>query len=254
MGAGLAMLLEQMKPVTWLPDPYTTEDHLLRLYGNDTKANATTDEGTFIQRWLSMDTSYQQSTNFLDECVADASLFRPDSVVLTSHHVLSRVVSLSMAMLEAPFYYANATSAIFYGGIGFMYVVELIRVLNSISLLLDGRDTIEPSRGGFSQDYVWAPYTCSGMLVTDIYPQNMALEIAHAAYRQYHSDDEDLPLWNAPGYTPDQVFFANVCRHLLCEKKTGAGICTQHMKHFPEFSTAFSCPQKSALEPGDIFA
>ncbi|KAH6933223.1 hypothetical protein HPB50_013726 [Hyalomma asiaticum] len=251
MGARFALLLELMKPVIWLPEPYASEAYLLRLYGNETKGNETTQEDNFIQLWLSRATSYQQSSTFLDGRSFEALLFRTDSTVLATHHVLSRTVSLSLALLEAPFYYRDATSAIFYSGIGFVYVVELIRALNSISLLLDGRDTIEPSSSSFSQDYVWAPYTCSGMVITEIYPQYMALEIAYAAYRQYRNDAEDVPLWNAQGYTPEQVFFATIC-YLQCDITDGADTCKMYMKHFPEFSKAFSCPPKFAMEPCDI--
>ncbi|KAH7959024.1 hypothetical protein HPB49_007358 [Dermacentor silvarum] len=251
MGARLAWLLENMKPVFWLPGSYASEERLLRLYGTE-ENNATTDEDTFVDRWRSRAASYQQSPTYLDERSADASVFRTDSSIVTSHHVVSQAISLSIALLKVPFYYPNASSAIFYGGLGFIYATELVRALNSISVLLDGGETIKPSQSSdFSRAYVWAPYSCSGMNITDIFPQYMALELAYATYHQFRSDAEDVSLWNAQGYSPEQVFFATIC-YTMCDLRDGPHACTQHMKHFPEFAKAFSCPSGFAREPCDI--
>ncbi|XP_070389733.1 uncharacterized protein [Dermacentor albipictus] len=250
MGARFAWLLEHMKPVLWLPGPYASEERLLRLYGTETN-NATTDEDTFVGRWLSRAASYQRSSNYLDERSADSTVFRTDSSVVSSHHVMTRAISLSLALLRVPFYYPNASSAVFYGGLGFIYATELVRVLNSLSLLLDGGETIEPSPAGLSKAYVWAAYSCSGMNVAEIFPHYMALEIAYDTYRQFRSDAEDVSLWNAQGYTPEQVFFATTC-YSMCNVHSGPRACTKNMKHFPEFATAFSCPSSFAKEPCDI--
>ncbi|KAH7959026.1 hypothetical protein HPB49_007360 [Dermacentor silvarum] len=251
MGPRLAWLLEHMKPVFWLPGSYVSEERLLRLYGTE-EDNATTDEDTFVDRWLSRAASYQQSSTYLEERSADASVFRTDSSIVTSHHVVSQVISLSIALLKVPFYYPNASSAIFYGGLGFIYATELVRVLNSLSVLLDGGETIKPSLSSdFSRAYVWAPYSCSGMNITDIFPQYMALELAYATYHQFRSDAEDVSLWNAQGYSPEQVFFATIC-YTMCDLRDGPHACTQHMMHFPEFATAFSCPPGFARGSCDI--
>ncbi|KAH7966612.1 hypothetical protein HPB49_018008 [Dermacentor silvarum] len=244
LGARFGLLLEQVKPIVWLPDPYASEDWLLRLYGPETNNNATTDEDNFVERWLSRATSYQQSSTFLAERSTDASLFRTDSSVLSSHHVLSKTISLSLALLEAPFYYPNATSAIFYGGLGFVYATELVRLINSLSVLLEGRDSIVPSKTAFSQSYAWLPYSCREKDIREI-PRIVALELAYAAYRDFRMDTEDVRLSNAKAYSPEQVFFATVC-YLMCDRDWGAGTCTATLSAFPQFTTAFSCPTSHA--------
>nr|XP_050028793.2 uncharacterized protein LOC126524537 [Dermacentor andersoni] len=248
MGARLALLLEEMRPSLWPSERHASEERLLRLYGN-----ATTDstEQNFVQLWLSRAASYQQSWASLDELSSDASLFRVDSSGVASHHVVLKTVALSLAALRAPFYYPDATSAIVYGGVGFIYATELVNVLNSLSLLLDGRDSIAPSEAGFSQSYLSAPYSCSGMAIQDIFPHYVALELAYATYRQFRSDAEDMPLWNAKEYSPEQVFFATVC-YLMCDVDNGADACSAQMRHFPEFATAFSCPPCLVGESCDI--
>ncbi|KAH7959022.1 hypothetical protein HPB49_007356 [Dermacentor silvarum] len=208
-------------------------------------------EQNFIQLWLSRAASYQQSWASVDERSSDASLFRMDTSLVASHHIVLKTVSLSLALLKAPFYYPDATSAIIYGGVGFIYATELVKVLNSLSLLLDGRNSIVPSENGFSQAYVSAPYSCSGMADNDIFPRYIGLELAYATYRQFRSDDEDMPLWNAKEYSPEQVFFATVC-YLMCDMERGADACTLQMKRFREFATAFSCPPGFAKEPCEI--
>ncbi|KAH7959278.1 hypothetical protein HPB49_009907 [Dermacentor silvarum] len=251
MGARMALLLEQMRPFLWPPERHASEDGLLRLYGN---ATIDSEEQNFIQLWLSRAASYQQSWASVEERSSDASLFRMDTSLVASHHIVLKTVSLSLALLKAPFYYPDATSAIIYGGVGFIYATELVRVLNSLSLLLDGRNSIVPSpEAGFSQSYVFAPYSCSGMAIPDIFPRYMGLELAYAAYRQFRSDAEDKPLWNAKEYSPEQVFFATVC-YVMCDMDTGADACTAYMKHFPEFAKAFSCPPRFAEPPCDIFS
>ncbi|KAH6933224.1 hypothetical protein HPB50_013727 [Hyalomma asiaticum] len=248
MGARLALLLEEMEPFLWPTEQYASDDGLLRLYGNATTDNK---EPNFFQLWLSRAVSYQQSWASLKERSSEASIFKVDASLLTSHHIMSKVVSLSLAVIKAPLYYPDATSAIIYGGLGFIYATEIVRVLNSLSLLLDGGTTIVPSEAGFSQSYVSAPYSCAGMDVADIYPMYMALELAYASYRQFRDDTEDVRLWNAKGYTPEQIFFATVC-YTMCDMDRGAVSCTTHMKHFPEFATAFSCPPSLSLESCDV--
>ncbi|KAH6932295.1 hypothetical protein HPB50_004480 [Hyalomma asiaticum] len=248
MGARLALLLEEMEPLLWPTEEYSSEDSLLRLYGNATVGD---EDPSFVHLWLSRAASYQQSRTSLDERSSEASVFKMDASLMSSHHIMSRVVSLSLAAIKAPFYYPDATSAIVYGGLGFVYATELVRVLNSLSLLLNGSSTIEPSQSGFSQSYVSAPYSCTGMDAVDIYPRYMALELAYATYRQFRDEAEDVPLTNAKGYSPEQVFFATVC-YTLCDMEEGAASCTSHMKHFPEFGAAFSCPSSFAWAPCDI--
>ncbi|KAH7959537.1 hypothetical protein HPB49_011710 [Dermacentor silvarum] len=248
LGAPIALLLEQMRPFLWPPERYASEHGLLRLYGNATIDSV---EQNFIQLWLSRAAGYQQSWASLDERSADASLFRMDTSLVASHHIVLKTVSLSLALLKAPFYYPDATSAIVYGGVGFIYATELVNVLNSLSLLLDGRNNIVPSETGFSQAYLSAPYNCSGMTPVDIFPRYIGLELAYATYRQFRSDAEDMPLWNAKEYSPEQVFFATVC-YVMCDMDKGADACTENMKHFPEFANAFSCPPRLAKDPCQI--
>ncbi|KAH7960443.1 hypothetical protein HPB49_019614 [Dermacentor silvarum] len=233
----LANLLEHMQPVIWPREPYASEDGLVRLFGNATSGD---EDASFIELWLARAASYQRSRASLDELTADATVFRLDSVAAVSHNVVANAVSLSLAVLKAPFYYPEATSAIVYGGLGFIYAAELVRLLNSFSLLLNNRDTIVPSET-FSQSYVWLSLACLGMSTQELFPFYMALELAYSTYRKHRSDVEDVRIANAKGFSPDQVFFATAC-YLMCDMGNGAKLCDVFMKSFPEFGTAFSCP------------
>ncbi|KAK8780771.1 hypothetical protein V5799_017887 [Amblyomma americanum] len=236
IGSKLALLLGKMQPVIWPRDPYAEEEHLLRLYGNQTNDVAS----NLFEIWLSRGIGYQQSRGFLDLRSAHAATFEVDSSSVGSHHAISGTVSLSLALLGAPFYYPDVTSAIIYGGMGFAYAHELVRTLNSLSLLLDGKDAITPSEAAPSHSYIWMPFSCSGMADAEVYPRHAALELAYSTYIKFRRDDEDVRLGNAKSYSPEQIFFATVC-YLMCDMAIGASECDVSMRHFAPFEAAFSC-------------
>ncbi|XP_077552941.1 membrane metallo-endopeptidase-like 1 isoform X2 [Haemaphysalis longicornis] len=88
----------------------------------------------FMERWNSSRLSLHRS---LGSAVRERAsrVFRADFVRLASHDPIRRVISLWSALFSVPFEADGATSAMLYGGLGFIYAKELFRLVHSAAAI-----------------------------------------------------------------------------------------------------------------------
>ncbi|XP_065298076.2 uncharacterized protein [Dermacentor albipictus] len=248
--AAFAEVAEGAQAVFWPEESSDgrSEDVLLRdLYGD---AEPRSDDG-FVQRWLSSRRALRRS---LGTAAGDivTRIFSADYVSMASHDPFRRLVSLWTAALEPPYHAEGGTSAMRYGGLGFLLARELFRLADVVAATSanDSSVTRPWSLWESEGDNSSAPAAeCRG---EGVFPDLPALETAYAAYLQYRRDEYDAPLSDLDIYTPEQVFFMTAC-HTSCRvDPDGAYVpdrCTVIMKNFRPFAAVFNCVYGSPMYP-----
>ncbi|KAH7971100.1 hypothetical protein HPB49_018706 [Dermacentor silvarum] len=229
------------------------------LYGPDYD-NATRG---FFGHWREIRRRLQGSLN-TDAYQSSLRVFRLQSSYLATYDVVSNAISVGVQAVTEPFYVADGTSAINYGGLGFLYALQVARTINALTLLLDGDHTpsarVPPTNAtdasGAPGQVLWKLGGCASSnasaRVTSLYPALPALEIAHDAYKRFRDVTQDVPLRGLEEYSAEQVFFLTAC-HVTCwTASTGHRMspeCTDAMSNFAPFAEAFGCPAGSPMNP-----
>ncbi|XP_065310064.1 endothelin-converting enzyme-like 1 [Dermacentor albipictus] len=181
------------------------------------------------------------------EASVAAKIFFSTGTHLTSYDPAQNVISVATDMLGPPFYYSSGTSAMIYGGLGFLYAMEVVFAVNSMIALIRDNLTSTPTQP--SNASLWVPSTCDNRDL--LFPELPALALAHAAYLRFRDANSDLPL-KGLSYSPEQIFFISFC-HATClfypNKTHFSPACNEAVKNFAPFSRAFSCPKGSEMNP-----
>ncbi|XP_070388384.1 uncharacterized protein [Dermacentor albipictus] len=249
----LTSALEKTNTVVW-QDQFQFQsswERLAHMYGNGYNVK----DRTFFARWLADRVHFQESLA-TNERVAMDTTFRLDAGRVTSHSPASQAIAVSMAALRPPFYYTRGTSAMLYGGLGFLYAREIFQMLSSTAELLNRmggwprRLGAPPGSGGAAalwESFFSCPYSVDkGAL----YPELPALHVAYEAYTRFRNSSTDTPLRGLEGYSPEQVFFLTFC-HATCEVDSSGLLtsqyCSNAVKNFAPFAVAFSCTSESEM-------
>ncbi|KAH6931454.1 hypothetical protein HPB50_024459 [Hyalomma asiaticum] len=177
-----------------------------------------------------------------------AAMFIPSEYIrLTLYDPLTNTIAMATEAIGPPLYYSSGTSAMIYGGLGFIYSLEVVTALNSIShLTRDEASAVsaQSSNKSFSE----AP-SCPN--VHSLFPELPALDLAHEAYLRFRDAQSDLPL-KGLRYSPEQIFFISFCHTTCLFQPNGTSFsprCNEAVKNFAPFSRAFSCPLGSEMNP-----
>ncbi|KAH7943748.1 hypothetical protein HPB52_011320 [Rhipicephalus sanguineus] len=150
-----------------------------------------------------------------------AKTYRVNRNRLFEYKIIQNIISASVASLRPPLYYTNGTSAMTYGGIGFLFARELVDALSFMMLRPHRNEST------WATDTTWRLWEGVSCPVVDdralVYPTLPALDIAYSAYKRHRDPTKDLPLRGLDSYTPEQIFFLTFC-HATCrvEVLTGA--------------------------------
>ncbi|KAH7971763.1 hypothetical protein HPB52_002747 [Rhipicephalus sanguineus] len=206
-------------------------------------------DGGFYAEWewsrLQMYNRDRQAAVAIGDYVAASEVFAFTGRALTGYNPVLNVISISVAALRPPFYYGEATSAMFYGGLGFIYAEGIFRAVDMMAHLLNRGNVMASSESAVTWAF-WNASWCSDVREAEItFPGLPALDVTYASYLRFRDEASDLRLKGLRVYSPTQVFFATFC-HCSCWTDTFKGkfsrMCTDATRNFGPFAEAFSCP------------
>ncbi|KAK8763806.1 hypothetical protein V5799_033591 [Amblyomma americanum] len=250
-GALLSML-QRTTAVTWPEDAFVFGKTPSNIYTNYVSSF---NDSNIFSWWRSLREALQPSVGS-EQHAAVNKLPRLDTRTVTWYDPVLEVMSISFAALVPPLYYKSGTSAMLYGGLGYIYAREVVQAVNFLTMLLDdGGDTNRPSEGAIVMtlgNNVSCPDVAPSA-VELMFPSLPALEIAYAAYVTYRDEENDLPLKGLEKYSAEQIFFLTFCL-MACEVelsgRQSAPFCNSAVKNFEPFAKAFSCRPGSNMNPG----
>ncbi|XP_075556734.1 uncharacterized protein LOC142588800 [Dermacentor variabilis] len=241
----LAEVVESMSTVIWPKDDFGRPGGFEQYYGEPYRLG----EGGFYGEWeWSRWQMYNRSAIAAggEYYVAASEVFSVAARKLTTYNPVRNVISIAVAALHPPFYYRDATSAVFYAGLGFLYAEGIFRAVNTMAHLLNGSGSMNPTdSAAMTWAFQNAPCCANSTEAWITFPHLSALDVAYTAYTRFRDEASDLRLKGLSIYSPAQVFFATFC-HCTCWtnafKKKYSMVCYSAAKNFDPFAQAFSCP------------
>ncbi|KAH7959548.1 hypothetical protein HPB49_011848 [Dermacentor silvarum] len=244
----LSNVLEDMSTVIWPEEDFGRPGGFAEYYGQPYRG-----EDGFLGEWLWSHLQLQNSEAAAagsHDYVAASKIYHTGSDRMMSYNPILNTMSVSLSAMRPPFYYREATSAVIYGGLGFLYAQAIFDALADIAHLLHGDVVTQPSDAMTTTWSFWNASWCQHPDNRLAYPEIPALDVAYTAYIRFRDEASDLPLKGLPCCTPKQVFFATMC-HCSCyvgsSKTKQSRVCEVAVKNFEAFSETFSCPLGSSM-------
>ncbi|KAH7973072.1 hypothetical protein HPB52_021030 [Rhipicephalus sanguineus] len=241
--SALATLLENTDSAIWPQHGFDSSAALEILYGS-----GYTQTGNFFAEWLWTRLQIQRAS--LTAVHTEAStVFGLLLRRLGWYNAALSVISISPAALAPPFYYTGGTSAMVYGGLGYIIAAETICALNSLYYIFNDDETLTP-RDVAGHRTIWSKFSCDSDKYHLLFPDHPAVDVAYSAYVRFKNQSFDLPLQGLKKYSPEQLFFINYCHTGCYINNKGAHVnpaCTAVLSIFAPFAVAFSCPPGSVM-------
>ncbi|KAH7972795.1 neprilysin [Rhipicephalus sanguineus] len=240
----LSAIVESMSTVIWPEDDFGRPGGFEEYFGKPYNGS---DDGFYAEwEWsrLQIYNRDKQAAVAIGDYVAASEVFAFAGSAVTHYNPVLNVISISVAALRPPFYYGEATSAMFYGGLGFIYAEGIFRAVDMLAHLLNGDNMMAPSESAATSSF-WNASWCSDVRDAErTFPWLPALDAAYTTYLRFKDEASDLRLKGLSEYSPAQVFFATFC-HGNCWTDTSKAkfsrTCTDATRNFGPFKEAFSC-------------
>ncbi|KAL3231554.1 hypothetical protein MRX96_023267 [Rhipicephalus microplus] len=160
MRRALSAFVEGMSTVIWPEDNFGRPGGFEEYFGKPYNGS----DGSFYAEWewsrLQMYNKHNREAAAIEDYVAASQVFTFSGETMTSYNPLLNVISISVAALSPPFYYGESTSAMFYGGLGFIYAKGIFRAVDMMAHLLKGSTVMASSEPGVT----WSLWNASWCL------------------------------------------------------------------------------------------
>ncbi|KAL3196580.1 hypothetical protein MRX96_015441 [Rhipicephalus microplus] len=226
-------------------------DKVGRYYGEDEIENAyyccPRKSGSFTRHWIECHRCLQRVANtpFHRE---SSGMHRLLSSSPVTYDPVANELSVAVSALGHPLYYPHGTPAMFYGGLGFLFVAEMLKALSRahVAVLFRASATIDAPVGNRSDG------RCFTVRENDTRATYFAaLNVAYAAFAEdTASDVQDRRRPISRRRSEESVFFLTACR-MMCRvvgsQPAGSIDCNSLFRNSPHFAKAFACPRESAM-------
>ncbi|CAN7993004.1 unnamed protein product, partial [Ixodes hexagonus] len=171
----------------------------------------------------------------------------------TAYYHLFNSASVATKALAGPFYYPDSSHAIRYGGLGYIFALQLAQTFDREGVLLDPVGRFTPWWTPKYRKTYQSRERCGGggNSGSSTFPEVPAMEIAFRAFKANRDPLKPRGLDLRGHYTADQVFFMTLCRTSCrqVDDLKSSESCNKAVKNSVEFAQAFSCPVGSMMNP-----
>ncbi|KAH6929015.1 hypothetical protein HPB50_022392 [Hyalomma asiaticum] len=184
----------------------------------------------------------------------EATLSLPSNIPppIFGYNYVRNVIGAPIGIVNRPLFYNDGTNAMFYGGLGFLVALEMVRALDSVGLRfhLGGRNrkSIYSSAPEGSFEDRDSCLRDEGM--ESIFPEVPALEITYEALSEALKSADAKP--GLPGLSEEKVFFMTIC-YMTCLTPGATNLfsanCHKIVRNSPAFHEAFNCSKGSKMNP-----
>ncbi|KAL1443382.1 hypothetical protein MTO96_007470 [Rhipicephalus appendiculatus] len=215
--------------------------------------NGTAADESFVKTWIKSRTALTRRATSRSRALV-ASYSPTLSPLMIRYDYLDNAVDLAASSLTGPLFYVNATPSMFYGGIGFYFAAQMMRLLDWTGLKVDaGGHVVSPSwMTEISRKVVGSRLSCPTAGVTNkaLLPYLPALEVVRQAFIEEAATSENR-LDVGGELTEPRTFFMTLCR-MACSSTSWAGAavdCNAVLKNSRDFATTYRCKIDSPMNP-----
>ncbi|XP_037576654.1 endothelin-converting enzyme 2 [Dermacentor silvarum] len=207
----LAHKLALVNKWMWPPQSLLAEDALEKIY-----ADVSENETSIVEFWIKTRRIMGKVNETTDYNDASRLLGNNFPLYIDYDYVFNSV-NVATGVAAAPAYYRNGTAAMFYGGLGFLMAMQLVRSIDEEGLQWKAAESIVDSILSHSSRPAYEEKVrClneSGS--RSVFPEIPALEIAMSAFEETTLGGEGEHLALSPDLPEGKVFFLTIC-YMTC--------------------------------------
>ncbi|KAL1435308.1 hypothetical protein MTO96_011220 [Rhipicephalus appendiculatus] len=240
----LALVKKQM----WLPQSLMMDDALANIY-----ADISGNETSVAEFWMKAHMTMEEVNGLADYMEALRLPANNLSPYINYDYILNSV-EVGISIAAAPAFYMHGTAAMFYGGLGLLMAMQLVRFIDKKGLKWAAAEVMVDSILSTSsrQAYEDRFHCLSEYRSTHIFPEIPALEIVHSALLEANGLDGEEHLALSPELPEGKVFFLTIC-YLTCAAPgfthLASADCNKLVQNSEYFAKVFNCPKGSRMNP-----
>ncbi|XP_065282362.1 uncharacterized protein [Dermacentor albipictus] len=238
---------QSMQVRVWPPGRYYSEDEVENAYRCCPRSS-----DSFVRLWTECQRCLRRApdTPFHRE---SSGMHRLLSSSPVTYDPVANELAVAVSALAHPLYYPHGTPAMFYGGLGFLFVAETLKALGRapIAALAKASATLDaPEAVGNRSER-----RCFAVQRNDTRATYFAaLNVAYSAFAEdAASEVQERRRPISRRHSEESVFFLTACR-MMCRapgsNPLGAIDCNALFRHSPQFANAFACARESTMNPG----
>ncbi|KAH7974627.1 hypothetical protein HPB49_017484 [Dermacentor silvarum] len=240
--------LAHVKKLMWPPQSLMARDVLEKIY-EDVSENETSVAEFWIKTRLIM-SDVKAPTDYLEASRRLGNNFLP----YIDYDYISNSVEIATGIAAAPAYYRNGTGAMFYGGLGFLMALQVVKSIDEEGLEWAAPETIADTILTSSTQHAYDDRVrClnkSG--AKSIFPEIPALEIAYSALEDSNLLGGQEHLGLSPELPEGKVFFLTIC-YMTCTPPGHSNPvtteCNKLAQNSEYFAKVYGCPKGSRMNP-----
>ncbi|KAL1435306.1 hypothetical protein MTO96_011218 [Rhipicephalus appendiculatus] len=238
--------LTLVKKQMWLPQSLMMGDTLAKIY-----ADISENETSVAEFWMKAHMTLER--NGLADYTEALRLPDNNLAPYINYDYILNSVELGISIAAAPAFYRNGTAAMFYGGLGLLMAMQLVRFIDEKGLKWAAAEVMVDSvlSGSSRQAYDERFHCLSEYGSTHIFPEIPALEIVHSALLEANGLDGEERL-ALPELPEGKVFFLTIC-YLTCAAPgfthPASADCNKLVQNSEYFAKVFNCPKGSRMNP-----